>query len=148
MNRTPREILFERHRAAEVRLDAIRERFLVHELIATGGATANSGRDVVQLRVRLSVRIWGELFWSCRQIWAGLAAAWLVVIVVNFKSFDEPASTQVGNGGASQAFWTFVLEQKRLLAELGDDTPASPQKATPVAPRPRSDRREINRARC
>ena len=147
MNKTPREILFERHRNAEGRLDAIRERVLVQELAASDATTARGTQDAVL--VRLPVRIWKELFWSCRRVWAGLAAAWLVIIAVNFQSLEEPANIQSGSSNASPAFWTFLLEQKQLLAELGDIAPPaeSPPKPAP-APRPRSDRREFNRVRC
>ena len=148
MNKTPREILFERHRTAEGRLDAIRERVLIQELTAAGTGTAHGSRDLAQLLAGLPVRIWKELFWPCRRIWAGLAAAWLVIIVINFQSLEEPASAQGGNGSAASVFWTFLVEQNRLLAELGDVTPAPPLPQSPAAPRPRSDRREFNRARC
>src|SRR6266850_14918 len=105
MNRTPREILFERHRDAEGRLDAIRERVLVQELAATGAGAMHGSRDVAQILVRLPVRIWTELFWPCRRIWAGLAAAWLVIMAVNLQSLEEPAAaTQGRNGAASPAF--------------------------------------------
>ena len=146
MNKTPREILFERHRDAEGQLDAIRERVLVQELTAARAGTEHGSPDVAQLLVRLPGRIWRELFWPCRRIWAGLAAAWFVIIAINFQSLEGPASAQGGSSGASPVFWTFLAEQNRLLAEPGDAAPPPPQ--PPAAPRPRSDRREFNRARC
>ncbi len=146
MNKTPREILFERHRDAEGRLDAIRERVLIQELTAAGAGTEHSSRDVAQILARLPVRIWNELFWPCRRIWAGLAAAWLVIAAINFQSLEGSASAQGGSSGASPVFWTFLVEQNRLLAEPGDVAPAPPQ--PPAPPGPRSDRREFNRVRC
>jgi len=145
--KTPREILFDRHRNAESRLDAIRERVLVQELTATGAGTPSDDRDVAQLLARLPVRIWNELFWPCRRIWAGLAVAWLVIIAINFQSLEGPASAQGGSGGAAPVFWTFVAEQNRLLAEPADVAPVPPP-PPPAVPRPRSDRRELNRVRC
>jgi hypothetical protein len=144
MNKTPREILFERHRTAEDRLGAIRERVLARELTA---AAAPGDRDVARILACLPVRIWKELFWSCRRVWAGLAAAWLLIIAINFQSLEEPASAQRGSNGAAPVFWTFLLEQKQLLAELGDVAPVEPP-PQPAPPRPRSDRRELNRVRC
>ena len=143
MSKTPREILFERHRHVEGRLDAIRERVLGEELTA---AAVRGTRDAI--RMRLPVRIWKELFWSCRRVWAGLSAAWLVIIAVNFQSLEEPPAAQGGKDNASPVFWTFLLEQKQLLAELGDVAPAEPPPQPVPAPRPRSDRREFNRVRC
>jgi hypothetical protein len=148
MNKTPREILLERHRAAGGRLDAIRERVLVQELTATDAGAAPGSQDIATTLARLPLRVWTELFWRCRRIWGGLAAAWLVIIVVNVQSLEEPSATQSGSGGASPAFWTFVVEQNRLLTELGDVAPTPPAQQPPPAPRPRSDRCEFNRVRC
>ncbi len=144
MNRTPREILWERHRAAEGRLDAVRERVLARALSPSNASSSTLSSNLA----RLSIRIWKELFWSCRRIWTGLAAAWLVIIAVNFLSLDEAPATQSGRTDDSVSVWTFLLEQKRLLAELGEVEPTPPPAKPPVAPRPRSEYRPTNRARC
>src|SRR5438105_4053189 len=35
---------------------------------------------------------WRELFWPCPQAWAGLAAAWVVILVIHFASAEPTES--------------------------------------------------------
>ena len=144
----PREILLKRHPAVEGRLDAIRERVLAHELNcpAPNPTSVSPGLGLVLLR--LPLRIWQELFWSCRRIWAGLAGAWLVMIAVNLLSLDEPSARLKTGRVAGQDVWALLVERERLLAELGETAPPPPPPKPATAPRPRSEYRPANRARC
>jgi hypothetical protein len=82
------------------------------------------------------------LLWPHPAAWAGLAAAWVVILGLSFTTRD--AAVHVARRGSSpspQVFMAFQ-EQQRLLTELigPREIPAAERpKAAP--PRPRSERR-------
>jgi hypothetical protein len=84
--------------------------------------------------------LWGELIWPSRQIWAGLAVAWLLILGLNMAS-SEPAPRVVSKAvpSSSEELRVFI-EQRRMLAQLTDwpTEPANTRKPNP--PGPRSDR--------
>ena len=73
--KTPRELLFERHRSAEPKLDAVRE-FVVAAVGEPECATAQPAA----IAHRVSLR---EMILSFRWHLAGLGTAWLVVLLLN-----------------------------------------------------------------
>src|SRR5580658_9319977 len=90
--KTPREILSERHRAVDGRLDALRrevvaEHVLGPRLAVKPRAVAGAGFSHVALT------LWRELVLPCRRIWLGLGAAWLVIVAAHL------AISGVGNSG-------------------------------------------------
>ena len=144
MKRTPREILLERHQAAEVRLDAVRERVL-DQVVNSGNASPSS---ISFIFARLPIQIWKELFWSCRRVWTGLAAAWLVMIAVNLLNLDEPPVRQKMSRAAAPDIWAILAERERLMNETSEPALPAPAAQSPAVPRPRTEYRLTNRARC
>ena len=86
--KTPQEILFARHQsAAGPRLDAIR-REVVAELNHQGTKAQSWTKTLVSWCLGCSNKLWLELVWPCRRIWAGLAAVWILIFVFNFSQRD------------------------------------------------------------
>ena len=79
--KTPREILLERHKSAEPRLDTVR-RAVMGSL--NNKETRKQRMDLVAWLLGCSETFWRELIWPSRRIWAGIVAAWVVIVVVNF----------------------------------------------------------------
>ncbi|HNQ72572.1 MAG TPA: hypothetical protein PKN95_03075 [Verrucomicrobiota bacterium] len=139
--KTPRDILFHRHRPADAKLDRIR-----HQVVA------KLSRPVAPLKSNLPWRVlsklWDELVWPCWRTWAALAAMWLLVLGVN-ASLRDPGTTTLANPTRAGGMMLALPEQERLLAELSEPlrtrAAASPQKPTPAAHQPRSDRRDTIR---
>jgi hypothetical protein len=82
------------------------------------------------------------LLWPHPTAWAGLAAVWLVILVINLTTRD--ASTLVAKHASPvspQMFMAFQ-EQERLLSELigTSETPVA-ERPKAVPPRPRSEGR-------
>lgn len=136
--KTPREILLERHRNAERKLDAIR----CNAVAAAFRCRPQSRRGFLStLNTQVST-LFHELIWRARHAWAGLAAAWVFIAIANYNlSGGRPATTAKDSKPAPDIFLVW-REQERVLDELVDRTEtkaAEPPK--PVAPQPRSERR-------
>jgi len=82
---------------------------------------------------------WRRARWA----WSGLAAAWVVILALNFAGRDPDAPLVAGQKVPSVSEVRLAVKQKQLLmAELAftsESTPADKPKAVP--PSPRSDRR-------
>ena len=125
--KTFREQLLARHRHAEPQLDALRARVL-KDLSTAEPATATTWARLI------------DCFRLPRVAWAGVAAAWAVIIVLNLAA-SEPtrptARAEATNRGTATAAWR---ERPRLYAELLDTSLPKDVEAPRPAPRPRSDR--------
>ena len=132
--KTPREILLARHRSAEPQLDAVRER------ITERAGMHSEERPSRFIRFVESCR---EFFRVPRIAWAGLATAWLVIVVLNVASSDAPqVNVTVASASAKRSpeMLQALREQRRLFAELVGSL-ASPEAEAPrFVPRPRSER--------
>jgi len=73
-----------------------------------------------------------SLFWPSPYAWGGLAAAWVLILIVNLSSGDRPAVMAQTSTPLSPQLMAAVREQQRMLAELIGQ-PESP----PVADRPK-----------
>ncbi len=137
--KTPREILFERHHAAEPKLDAIRK-VAVAAIGERRGAQAMESAAVTDRRYRLR-----EFLFSLRWHFAGMGAVWVVVVVL-----------QVGGGHASgaaaaiprqripspQMIMASLRESRRQLLEMIQPFESrDAEQAKPYLPRPRSEGR-------
>ena len=138
--KTPREILLQRHAAATPKLDAIRHA-MVEELNNKDTKIQSWAVALVALFLGCSQKLWRELVWPCRQVWAGLAAVWVVILAVNFSASD----TELVAGKSPPPFPEMTMtfpQQEKLLAELMG--PNEPRVAVPLksfSPRPSSERR-------
>jgi hypothetical protein len=144
--KTPREILFERHRKAEPKLDAVRRKALAALPAAGSVNNAHFNTPGAFHRARAVLgKAWLELIWPSRRAWAGMAVLWLVVMAANLEmkaTTNVPAARSAHTRELARAF----EERQRLLAELL--LPASPPPATPARsdPGPRSERLTLFKA--
>jgi len=181
--KTPRDILFARHRAAESKLDAIREALVAglrrenaNPQSQSAGFVAQHPRIAhvwedflcvckrrffhlppsilhplwLQLRravywwLRCSTHLWRELILPSRRIWAGLAAVWLLLLIINLSQRD-PVSGVTGQPVHAPAVTMSWQLQQRWMDELLADRSPSPEADRPrTAPsRPRTEEHEI-----
>jgi hypothetical protein len=136
--KTPREILFNRHRNAEPRLDAIRHA-VVEGLNDRAAAPQSAG--VVSLLPGFPRAFWREVIQPARRVWGGLAAAWVVVLLLNVVSHaGAPRMTAANSSNAANYIMT-LREQEQLMAGLsGRWEPNFTEPPKPYLPRPRSER--------
>jgi hypothetical protein len=130
--KTPREILLKRHQATVPKLDATRREVLNAELRAAETSPLNWPRV-----------LWRELVWPCRRIWAGMAAVWLVILVVNFSMRDDSQTMAMQSPPPSPEMILTFRQQERLLAELigPNETRSAAPPPKPFLPQPRSEGR-------
>src|SRR5689334_359072 len=99
--KTPREILMERHRAINPKLDSIR-----HEIINSKFSREN-----------FLTTIWRELIFPSRRIWAGLAIAWILIAMVNISFREQPQASVAKISPTPEMILAF-RQEKKLLNEL------------------------------
>ncbi len=132
--KTPRDILLERHQAAQSKLDAIRSQVVTQ--CRTERRAAEPGFKLTAFPLLL----WRELISPSRRTWAGIAVAWVVILAVNFSLRDpaQPGSTIKVSAPAMMSF----QEQQKLLNELLADrsVPMDTDRPKTFSPRPRSER--------
>jgi hypothetical protein len=137
--KTPRDILFERHRSAQPQLDSVR-RAIVAELNHKVTTELSSKSALVSLFLRGSKTLWRELFLPSRRVWSGLAAVWVLIFLTNFSLRDSAN----GPAGKSYAAPTMAMNwqmQQRWMNELFADRAPVPDTERPKsnAPKPRSE---------
>ena len=131
--KTPRELLFERHRAAESKLDVLRQE-AVAGLAQRSADGHHSGAAVP------AVTAWRDLLLSFRWHLAGLGAAWLLILGFNLAAADH--SQTVAERPPAGEILLAWQEKERLLAEiLGPAQLQPPEPPKTAAPQPRSERR-------
>ncbi len=141
--KTPREILFARHKAAAPKLDAIR-RSVVRELNNEDAKTQSFPTRFAPLRLCCSNKFWLELIWPCRRIWTGLATVWVLIFLINFSQRDAVSSVTgkpVRSGGPAIS----LQAQQRWMNELFADraTPPDADRPRNFSPKPRTEKKEM-----
>ena len=142
--KTPREILFKRHREVEPKLDAIRQKTLagLGTAAAEDSGTIQTARRESPFRGAILRTAWIELILPYRRAWAGMAVLWLAVAAANVAIKVPFASASMARSAPAPDVLQAVAEQRRLLAEL-----LAPNANAPAANRtepkgqPRSERR-------
>ena len=62
---------------------------------------------------------WKALLWPCPQAWAGMAAAWVIILGLHLAAGQENhAAVQLTSIAASPEARAILTEQRRLYAEL------------------------------
>jgi hypothetical protein len=81
----PRDVILDRHRHAEPRLNAVRSAVL--SLSQTQHADPDSPAEENRRFVlaQVATAFWRELILPCRRTWIGFAAIWVFLAVVNFQ---------------------------------------------------------------
>jgi hypothetical protein len=90
---------------------------------------------IIKLRLR-------EIFWPAPAAWAGLAAIWILIFIVNFSTRDKTPFVAEKVSPPSPEVIAELRQQKLLFAQLigsSDARVADRQKS--FLPRPRTERR-------
>jgi hypothetical protein len=135
--KTPREILLDRHRKAESKLDAIRREVLA-EFVQTE-PTAKIPQTAPPFSFSmLRAKLWRELILPCRHIWAGLAAAWMLILGLHLAagSDQNPGTSLNRSSKPGPEIVAAVRERRELMAQLLDPFTSLPA-ARPKVPGPR-----------
>jgi hypothetical protein len=117
--KTPREILLARHQASAPKLDAIR-REVVAELNIKEAREQSFSAFFVSSLLGCSNKLRLELILPCRRIWAGLAAVWILIFIVNVSQHDSSQAGAAKSAPTAERMMTFG-EQQKLLNELFTD---------------------------
>jgi anti-sigma factor RsiW len=86
---------------------------------------------------------WRQLIWPSRRIWAGLAAAWLLILVANLNLKTGGPHLVATSSPVSTDFIMAWREQEKMMAELierSESKSTAPPKR--YVPQPRSERHE------
>jgi hypothetical protein len=81
---------------------------------------------------------WREFLWPCPQAWAGLAAAWVIILALNVNALA--AKPTADNDALPATSSTMALaERRRDLSSLLDSLAPTAVVLQPALPRPRSE---------
>jgi hypothetical protein len=84
------------------------------------------------------------LLWPHPKAWAGLAAAWIVILAVNFSMRDQTPVVAEKSAPLSPEMIMEMKQQRRLLAELiGPRDAPEADRSKPLVPQPRTERGEF-----
>jgi hypothetical protein len=132
--KTLREVLLARHRAAEPKLDKIREQVLAN--LAAGATSPLPSRNRPQNREVGGGHAFREILVSIRWHLTGLSAAWGIILLLGFASRETPDLTGLQQAQISLRQLMLTLrENRRQLLEFSSSTgapePAAPKPAQP-----------------
>lgn len=117
----PRDLLLERHKTVEPKLDAVRKSALATALYARCPETEQR-------------EDWREWFRTVRWHLLGLAAAWLLVALLNYNSSMTPAPSAPSASGSAPRDIVAIRENRLQLLQLLEPGEAD---AAPVLSIPR-----------
>lgn len=82
------------------------------------------------------INVWHELILPCRQVWAGLAAVWVLILVANV-SMHDPSERIAAKSSPTPEMILAWRQQERLLAELiGPNVTRAAEPPKTFSPRP------------
>jgi hypothetical protein len=138
--KTPRELLLERHRAVDPKLDAIRRE--VVEVAADVNRRKQPAREFTSttaLANAIRLSFW-ELIWPCRRTWTSLAAVWVALLIFNVSQRDKSELAARKLPPPSPEAIMAWRQQERLLAELiGPSAPGDAEQRKIFLPKPRTE---------
>jgi len=129
--KTPREVLLKKHEAVEGKLDQMWRATLRRGL---------GGRADATERIPPIAKLWRELIWPCRRVWAGLACAWVLIAVLNLASAEPEPRSFGKTAPPSHEEIRALVEQRRMLAQLIGEEPKPTEKQRTDSSGPRSER--------
>lgn len=135
--KTLREVLFDKHQAAEPGLDALRERViagLAPDRARRGAGEWAAGASAVQAG-------WRQCLWSLRWHLTGMSAAWALALALNLESAPGSARRAAHRDAPSpEQVLAALRENHRQIRELVAAPGTEPAPAPPEnAPAPRSE---------
>ncbi len=82
-------------------------------------------------------------FWPSPGAWAGLAAVWIAIAIINFKMGGRVNGVSGASSAETRALGTSWKEQERLLSEIihFPDSPVPVAETSRPGPRPRSEQK-------
>ena len=141
--KTLREMLLEKHQAAEPKLDAIREQVTAE--LATGTTDAPARGKEMERSWRPDASTfqvgWRRVLWSLRWHLAGLSAVWLAALFLNLDRTPDPMRSVTRRDGPSpRQLLAALRENQRQLRELIAAPASEPVPEPPkLPPSPRSE---------
>jgi len=133
--KTPRQVLFDRHRAAEPKLDALREKLLA--------SMAPEPQDADDARTPAFLPALRALLNSLRWHAAGLGALWAIILVLHSAS-DAPAAPVLAKKSPPPRQLLMALrENRRQVLELIESPPTVTAPAPPSTAVPRRSEIQI-----
>jgi hypothetical protein len=110
--KTPREILFQRHRAAESKLDNVRQTGVA--VVHDRRAPRNQSATVTDHGYNF-----GELLLSLRWHFTAMSALWLLAVLLNYEpASPTPFNVAAVNPPSPQTILASLKENRRLLLQL------------------------------
>jgi len=89
---------------------------------------------------------WRRVFWPNPVAWAGVAAAWVAILILNHAGRWEPLAPSAGVRSPSPGLVLALIEHRRQLNELLEVPAADPAPVpAPAPPAPRSALDRTNR---
>ena len=131
--KTPREILLQRHQTANAKLDQIRR-------VAVAGLTERPAAREQSLPIAIALKLWRELIVPARVTWAGIAALWLVIGVINLTQADQTTTSASVSSASPQELRAAWERHRELLLELALLPTADAAIPPKLNRQPRSDR--------
>jgi len=136
----PRDILLERHRAIEPKLDAIRQSAVAADCdrrISTD--CVREWRSQTAATMILGI-IWRELIFPCRRTWTALAAVWIALFIFNVSQRDKAELAARKLPPSSPEAILAWRQQEKLLAELiGSSGTGDAEQRKIFLPKPRTE---------
>ena len=121
--KTLKDLLFERHRSVEPKLDAAREEFLAH----LDSSRAPVGREPSGLE-----HLWRACLLPLRWHLAGIGAAWVAILLLHGDTFpDQPRLFAQANAPDPQQVLTALLQHRQEILELTQPPPMAPASLPP-----------------
>jgi hypothetical protein len=137
--KTPRDILMARHQVVTPKLDDIR-RSVVEKLNNKETKEQSFPAALVSLFLGCLNKSWLELIWPCRRTWAGLAAVWVLLAVINMSQRDRSSAVMAKSATPTAMLLTF-RDQQKMLNELFADhaLPGEAVRPRSFSPKPRTE---------
>lgn len=140
--KTIRELLLERHRQQEPKLDQLRAQVLAREL--QSDATDEQRGDIRSSPLAV-LRAWLRFD---RVAWGSFATAWVAIIALNLAANDEPAAaSSAGDHADAGEVLEGLMDYQAQLAQLLNDSPAEPDALESTGPRVPGPRGAVDRPR-
>ncbi len=155
--KTPRELILEKHQAADAKLRAIRAEELAafvkapargHSCPQQRGTEGELPQFSTLWRVRELLRtgmsarrFWEEAVWPLRRVWLGMASLWLVILAFNLAAREPHRIAIASMPPPPPEVMTALREQKQLMVQMLE-TSNPPTLLRPKTPGPRSERRQ------
>ncbi|MGA2246802.1 MAG: hypothetical protein ABSH48_17560 [Verrucomicrobiota bacterium] len=140
--KTPREILLNRRRAVEPRLDAIRQAAIASVTARRpGAAQAHAPKpNWAGALASFCLAPWRELVLPSQRVWTGLAAVWAVLILINVSQRDTAGGVNTRHASAPSVMASWQVQQHWMNELLADrSTPPDIDRPRNSAPRPHSE---------